>query len=72
MERNKLYILSLQHWSCQVFGELIVYLHFLFVLHIQCSNHQGVELLEVFNVSMVFLFVMYNKDWFRTLDQVDE
>ena len=31
-------VISLQHWSCVVFGELIVYLHFLCVLHLQYSN----------------------------------
>ena len=29
--------ISLHHWSCVVFGEFIVYLHFLCVLHLQYS-----------------------------------
>ena len=37
-EINNIFI-SLQHWSCVVFGEFIVYLHFLCVLHLQYSNH---------------------------------
>ena len=32
-ELNNIFI-SLQHWSCVVFGECIVYLHFLCVLHL--------------------------------------
>ena len=37
-EINYIFI-SLQHWSCAVFGEFIVYLHFLCVLHLHYSNH---------------------------------
>ena len=37
-------IWSLQQWSCVVFGEFIVYLHFLCVLHLHYSNHWEVEL----------------------------
>ena len=40
--------ISLQHWSCVVFVEFIVYLHFLCVLHLHYSNHWEVELLKVF------------------------
>ena len=39
--------ISLRHWSCVVFGEFIVYLHFLCVFHFtQYSNHWEVQLLK--------------------------
>ena len=41
-ELNNIFI-SLQHWSCVVFVECIVYLHFLCVLHLHYFNHREVE-----------------------------
>ena len=40
--------ISLQHWSCVVFAEFIVYLHILCVLHLQYSDRWEVELLKGF------------------------
>ena len=37
-EINYIFI-SLQHWSCVVFCEFIIYFHFLCVLHLKYSNH---------------------------------
>ena len=37
-EINYIFI-SLLHWPCVVFGEFIVYFHFLCVLHLHYSNH---------------------------------
>ena len=40
--------ISLQHWSCVVFAEFIVYSHVLCALHLQYSDRLEVELLKVF------------------------
>ena len=45
--------MRLQHWSCVVLGEFIVYLHFLCVPYLQDSNHWELELLKLSHMKHV-------------------